>query len=168
MLIWRGGAIEDAIMERLEIGARPEDGNAGMLRAMASLCGRLEAATLAAAASGWHLMIIMRQADAGRTAIASLLAKKFAIGDPRRPVGLCPAGNKDRMTDTSWLEGGHNGYLDDGTALIVLPSCAPSAHKIKGMSCGDVGLQADRMRRLALGMPENAKENEPPSFTALR
>lgn len=166
MLIWRGGAIEDAIMERLEIGARPEDGNAGMLRAMASLCGRLEAATLAAAASGWHLMVIMRQADAGRTAIASLLAKKFAIGEPQRT--LAGSGNQDRMTDTSWLEGGNNGYLDDGTALVVLPSCAPSAHKIKGMICGDVGLQADRMRRLALGMPENAKENEPPSFTALR
>ena len=161
MLIWRGGAIEDAIMERLEIGARPEDGNAGMLRAMASLCGRLEAATLAAAASGWHLVVIMRQADAGRTAIASLLAKKLAIGEPGSQKA-------EVMTDTSWLEGGHNGYLDDGTALIVLPSCAPSAHKIKGMSCGDVGLQADRMRRLALGMPENAKENEPPSFTALR
>ena len=166
MLIWRGGAIEDAIMERLEIGARPEDGNAGMLRAMASLCGRLEAATLAAAASGWHLMVIMRQADAGRTAIASLLAKKFAIGEPQRT--LAGSGNQDQMTDTSWLEGGNNGYLDDGTALVVLPSCAPSAHKTKGMICGDVGLQADRMRRLALGMPENAKENEPPSFTALR
>lgn len=148
-------------MERLEIGALPGGGKAGLLRAMASLCGRLEAATLAAAASGWHLVVIMRQADAGRTAIASLLAKKLAIGEPGSQKA-------EVMTDTSWLEGGHNGYLDDGTALIVLPSCAPSAHKTKGMSCGDVGLQADRMRRLALGMPENAKENEPPSFTALR
>ena len=148
-------------MERLEIGALPGGGKAGLLRAMASLCGRLEAATLAAAASGWHLVVIMRQADAGRTAIASLLAKKLAIGEPGSQKA-------EVMTDTSWLEGGHNGYLDDGTALIVLPSCAPSAHKTKGVSCGDVGLQADRMRRLALGMPENAKENEPPSFTALR
>ena len=148
-------------MERLEIGALPGGGKAGLLRAMASLCGRLEAATLAAAASGWHLVVIMRQADAGRTAIASLLAKKLAIGEPGSQKA-------EVMTDTSWLEGGHNGYLDDGTALIVLPSCAPNAHKTKGMSCGDVGLQADRMRRLALGMPENAKENEPPSFTALR
>lgn len=156
-------------MERLEIGALPGGGKAGLLRAMASLCGRLEAATLAAAASGWHLVVIMRQADAGRTAIASLLAKKLAIGglvSHRSPSQRRE--ETEAMSDTSWLEGGHNGYLDDGTALIVLPSCAPSAHKTKGVSCGDVGLQADRMRRLALGMPENAKENEPPSFTALR